>query len=116
MGSDWGRVGTLVAVERARRGHRSLSAFAAATGLSRTTVDAIEHGRKTSYSPTTIATVEHALGWAHGSITRILQGLEPRPVEDPDLAALMDAWPWLSAGSRRMLRILAVEAMRANEG
>lgn len=105
---DWARLGARVAAERARQGH-SAASFAAAAGLSSTTVDSIEHHRKQSYDPGTIALLEQALGWQTGSVTRILSGLEPKPVEDPDLAAVINAWPRLSPGARRMLRILATE-------
>ena len=101
---------------RLRQGHRSLAAFAAATGLSRTTLDSIEHGRKQSYDPATLSTLEAALGWRTGSVDRVLSGLEPQQVEDPDLTAVTNAWPKLSAGSRRMLAILAIEAARTREG
>lgn len=103
----------MVTAERVRRGHRTLNAFARASGLSRSTLDSIEAARKTSYSPVTVATLEHALGWQAGSVARVLNGLAPVPDGDPDLTALLDAWPRLSAGSRRMLRMLAVEAARA---
>lgn len=116
MSSDWERLGSLVTAERVRRGHRSLAAFAAASGLSTSTIDSIEHGRKRSYEPTTLATLEFILGWKAGSIERILGGLDPLPEDDPDLRALIDAWPKLSPGSRRMLRILAVEGGRAEHG
>ncbi len=112
MSSDWKRLGALVTAERVRRGHRTLNAFARASGLSRTTLDSIEAARKTGYSPVTIATLEHVLGWQAGSVVRVLKGLTPLPEEDPDLAALLDAWPRLSPGSRRMLRMFAVEAAR----
>jgi len=106
----------MVTAGRLRQGHRSLAAFAAATGLSRTTLDSLEHGRKASYDPATLAVLEGALGWQAGSVDRVLSGLDPQPVEDPDMAAVTNAWPRLSAGSRRMLAILAVEAARTREG
>lgn len=98
--------------ERVRRGHHTLNAFARASGLSRTTLDSIEWGRKDGYNPTTIATLEHALGWKSGSVDRVLRGLDPLPDGDPDLTVLMDVWPRLSPGSRRILRMLATEAAR----
>lgn len=116
MAERWERLGRLVTTARLHQGHRSLAAFAAATGLSRTTLDSIEHGRKTSYDPATLATLEGALGWRAGSVERVLAGLEPQPVEDPDLDAVTSAWPRLSAGSRKMLAILATEAARTREG
>lgn len=99
--------------ERVRRGHHTLSEFARHSGLSRTTLDSIENARKNGYSPSTLGALEHALGWRMGSVDRVLRGLAPEPVEDADLTALVDAWPRLSAGSRRILRMLAVEAARA---
>jgi hypothetical protein len=106
----------MVTAGRLRQGHRSIAAFAAATGLSRTTLDSIEHARKYAYDPATLATLEGALGWQAGSVERVLAGLDPQPVEDPDLAAVTNAWPRLSSGSRRMLAILATEAARTREG
>ena len=116
MAVRWERLGRLVAAGRLRQGHRSLAAFAAATGLSRTTLDSLEHARKTSYDPATLAVLEGALGWRAGSVERVLAGLDPQLVEDPDLTAVTNAWPRLSAGSRRMLAILATEAARTREG
>lgn len=113
VSSDWKRLGAVVTAERVRRGHHTLSEFARQSGLSRSTLDSIEWGRKSSYSPTTLAALEHALGWRQGSVERVLGGLDPLPETDPDLTALIDAWPRLSPGSRRMLRLLAVEAARA---
>lgn len=98
--------------ERVRRGHHTLSEFARHSGLSRTTLDSIENARKSRYNPATLATLEHVLGWRAGSVDRVLRGLEPQMDEDADLTALVDAWPRLSPGSRRMLRMLAVEAAR----
>jgi len=113
--TNWERLGKRVTSERARRGYRSLAAFAAAAGLSTSTVDSIEHGRKSGYDPNTIAALEHALGWRTGSVDRVLSGREPQPDEDPDLTAIRELWPRLSPGSRRMLRILAIEAARAED-
>lgn len=116
MADRWERLGHLVTAGRLRQGHRSLASFAAASGLSRTTLDSIEHARKTSYDPATLATLEGALGWRAGSVARVVAGMDPQPVEDPDLTAVVNAWPRLSAGSKRMLAILATEAARTREG
>lgn len=113
--SPWERLGSVVTSERVRRGYRSLASFAAAAGLSTSTLDSIEHGRKSSYDPTTIAALERVLGWRSGSVYRVIQGLDPLPDGDPDLTAIIDAWPRLSSGSKRILRILAMEAARAEE-
>lgn len=114
MSSDWKRLGAAVTAERVRRGHHTLSEFARQSGLSRTTLDSIENGRKSRYSPSTLAALEHVLGWRHGSVDRVLRGLDPELDEDADLSALIDAWARLSPGSRRMLRMLAVEAARVD--
>lgn len=115
MSSSWERLGVEIAAARVRRGYTTRGAFASATGLSTTTLDKIEHGRRTSYGPATIATIEHALGWQNGSIDRVLRGLKPQLDEDQDLTALLDVWPRLSAGSRRLLRLYAAEAARADQ-
>jgi len=111
--TKWERLGRRVTSERARRGYRSLAAFAQAAGLSTSTVDSIEHWRRQGYDPNTLAKLEHALGWRSGSVARVLNGLEPLPDEDPDFTAIRELWPRLPPGSRRMLRILAIEAARA---
>jgi len=46
-------------------------------------------------------------------VDRVLRGLGPEPEDDADLRALIDAWPRLSPGSRRMLALLAIEAAKA---
>jgi len=113
MNPGWERVAARVTADRVRRGYRSLAEFAKAAGLSTSTVDSIEHHRKGQYDPATLAAVEHALGWAPGSVERVRKGLGPVYDGDPDLTALIDVWPKLSPGSRRMLRLLAQEAARA---
>lgn len=104
----------MVTAQRVRLGHRTLVGFARSAGLSKTTVDSIESARATSYAPATLAALEDALGWQVGSVERVLKGLEPHLDEDPDLTAVIDAWPRLSPGSRRMLQILATEAARVD--
>jgi len=111
MDAGWQRVAVKVDSERARRGF-SLVGFARAAGLGKSTVDNIVHNRKTSYDPPTLAAVERTLGWQSGSIDRIKRGLEPEYDGDPELRAILDAWPQLSPGARRMLWRLATEAAR----
>ncbi len=113
MDPGWERVAAAVTADRVRRGFRSLAEFAAAAGLSTSTVDSIEHARKTRYDPATLAAVEHTLGWTPGSVERVRKGLGPIYDGDPDLTALIDVWHKLSPGSRRILRLLAQEAARA---
>lgn len=116
MGSgQWERLGAKVTAERVRRGYRSISAFAEASGLSSSTLDNLENHRKSSYTPSTLNVLEHALGWRAGSVDLVLGGGEPVLEEDPDLAAIIDMWPRLSAGTRRTLRILAIEAARVED-
>lgn len=112
MANGWDRLAAQVRAERTRRGYRRIGEFAEASGLSTTTLDAIEHARKTSYDPGTLATLEHALGWQPGSVERVLRGSEPEIEADPDLRAVLEAWPRLGSQARRLLRILAVEASR----
>lgn len=110
--SGWERVAARVDSERVRQGHRSLAAFARAAGLGKSTVDNLVHARKTSYDPMTLGAVEAVLGWQPGSVERVRRGLEPRYDTDPELAAVIDAWPKIPAGTRRMIRLLAQEAAR----
>jgi len=105
---DWHRLARLVTRQRATLGY-SIAQLSATSGLSTSTLDSIEHARKTSYDPATLSVLERALRWRSGSVDRVLRGLEPLPIEDPDLEAIIAAWPKLSRGARRMLRILATE-------
>lgn len=108
----WDQLAARVTAQRATLGY-SIAQLAAISGLSTSTLDNIEHSRKSSYDPPTLAALERALRWRDGSIARILNGLEPQAQQDPDLDAIIAAWPKLSVGARRMLRILATEGARA---
>lgn len=108
----WSNLAEHVTTQRANLGY-SIAQLSAVSGLSTSTLDSIEHNRKSNYDPATLATLERSLRWATGSVERALKGLDPIPLRDPDLDAIMAAWPKLSAGARRMLRILAVEGARA---
>lgn len=110
--NGWDMLAERVTAQRAYLGY-SIAQLAAVSGLSTSTVDSLEHARKSSYDPATLAALERALRWKLGSVERVLKGLEPQAISDPDLDALIAAWPKLSPGSRRMLRILAVEGARA---
>lgn len=108
----WDQLAAHVTTQRAHLGY-SIAQLSGISGLSTSTLDNIEHNRKVSYDPATLSALEWALRWRPGSIQRILNDLEPQPMQDPDLDALIAAWPKLSPGARRMLRILAVEGARA---
>lgn len=112
VSSDWERLGKQVRAERRRR-KLNMAALSAVSGLGTSTLDNIEHGRKTSYDPATLSALEDALGWRIGSVERVLRGLDPLPVDDPDLRVVLDAWPHLPAAARRMLAIQAAEGARA---
>lgn len=107
----WDQLAAQVTTQRAYLGY-SIAQLSAVSGLSTSTLDNIEHNRKNAYDPATLSALERALRWRPGSIQRVLNGLEPQALQDPDLDALIAAWPKLSPGSRRMLRILAVEGAR----
>jgi transcriptional regulator with XRE-family HTH domain len=109
---EWKRLGQIVRAERVRLGYHSVANFAKAAGLSSTTVDNIENARKTSYRPDSVGALELALGWRSGSVELVLAGQDPEAEADADLAVIVAAWPRLSPGARRMLRILATEGAR----
>lgn len=108
----WDHLAEQVVTQRAYLGY-SIAQLAVISGLSTSTLDSVEHNRKSSYDPATLAVLERALRWRPGSVERVLKGFEPQPLQDPDLDAVIAAWPRLSPGARRMLRILAVEGARA---
>ena len=110
--NGWGRLAELVTARRAYLGY-SIAQLAAVSRLSTSTVDSLEHNRKSSYDPATLAALERALRWTPGSVERAIRGLEPELQTDPDLDALLAAWPKLSPSARRILRILATDGYRA---
>lgn len=104
---SWTRLGETVRAERARLGYRTLADLAARTGLGVRTLSDLERGARSTYSAETLATVESVLGWAPGSVRRILDGGRPIREQDDDLTALLAAWPHLDARGRRALRAVA---------
>jgi transcriptional regulator with XRE-family HTH domain len=110
---SWREVGE--SVRRARGARRQTQAdFAHEIGLSVRLVGALESGETRSYEPATIDRVEAALGWAHGSVQRVVEGGRPVIEADPYLARVRDAWPRLPPEFRRMLAELAGYGARAD--
>lgn len=103
----WSRLGAAVRAERARLGYRTLADLAARTGLGVRTLSDLERGARDNYSAETLSAVEAVLGWAPGSVQRILDGGDPTREQDDDLAAVLAAWPQLDARARRALRAVA---------
>lgn len=78
---DWERLGRHVIDRRVNIGLRTREALAAKSGLSTRLLGDIEKGRRTSYSPGTLAVIEQALHWVSGSAKAILEGGEPGYVD-----------------------------------
>ena len=78
--ADWHRLGQLVTARRVALGYRRREDLTTAfDGVSQRTLGDIETARKAGYHRNTLATLEHALQWAPGSIQAILTGGEPTP-------------------------------------
>lgn len=73
---DWKRLGQRVVARRKQRGLDTRHALAANSGLSYRLLGDLERGAR-QVSEGTLAVVEQALGWAPGSMRRILRGFEP---------------------------------------
>lgn len=86
---------------------RTRAEFAQAAGLSERVIFDLENGRRTNFSPETIAAIESTLGWEAGALERVRQGLEPRRKYDPMLARLSSIWRDLSMTARRHILDLA---------
>lgn len=99
------RLGRRIAAERARR-RWSVGDLARAAHLSPRTVEYLEAGERRRYHVATLTKVETALGWAEGSITRIVEGAQPRPEPDALLAKVRDSWPLLATSERRVIATL----------
>jgi hypothetical protein len=86
---DWRRLGETIMARRVHLGHHSRESFARNSHLSSRILTDLERANRTSYDLSTFARLEQALGWAPGSVTAVLAGGNPKPVEtlppDPDL-------------------------------
>jgi hypothetical protein len=99
--ADWHRLGQLVTSRRIALGHPRREDFTNATpGISLRTLGDIEAARRDSYSRNTIATLEHALRWAPGSVTAILDGGDP--TSQPDKQATS-----IDRGDDALVRVMA---------
>lgn len=97
----------MVRTERIRLGDRTIGDLAHRAGVSPGTVGNVERGARTRYQPETLAAIEAAIGWAPGSVAKVLAGGKPTREQDPDLAALLAAWPRLDPRARHALRAAA---------
>jgi hypothetical protein len=75
---DWERLGEYVVARRMERGFKTRSDLASAAQVSSRLLGDIEKGRRGNFDPTTIASLESALGWETGSVRRIVEGGEPK--------------------------------------
>lgn len=105
---DWARLGREVIRTRARRDIPTAKALADLMGVSPRIVGEIENGRRASYSATTLAKLEHALGWAEGSIDSVLAGRHP--IVELDAPA-----PQPSGGRRRAMVRLPASLYEASD-
>lgn len=76
----WRRVADAVIARRAHRGWTQIDvATKGAFSLDR--VQTIEGAKRTRYRAGTIAALERALEWEHGSVEALLSGGEPTPID-----------------------------------
>lgn len=111
MNSGWQRLGERVAAARGVR-RWSTRDLADAADLSLRTIQAIEAGTSHGFSPVTIGRIEDALGWQPGSVRRIVEGMEPRPSDDPKLERLRQMWDQLTDEQRAVLIAIAETLIR----
>lgn len=104
------RLAREVRSEAARR-YRTTPEFAAAAGLSKSTIEAIYAAKHTDHWPSTRHKIQTALGWTDTSIERILAGGKPELVEDPALARIREIWPLLPARDRRLALAMIEELL-----
>ncbi|HEX5347877.1 MAG TPA: helix-turn-helix transcriptional regulator [Pseudonocardiaceae bacterium] len=102
------RVGQHVRAARARAGYTTLPAFAAAAGVSETTISNLELGVRSNFKDATLWAIEAEIGWPTGEIRRRLDGKRPSGYPE-DLQTLIDLWPHLD----RRVRAGLLAAARA---
>lgn len=117
------RLAEHVVARRVQLGYQRRPAFVEAAGISLRTLGDIENGRRDRYDPATIASIEHALKWATGSVNRILAGDDPIELrtdndktpeaDDPLLLQVMRRDDITDEQKRRIVQILLDEKARA---
>ena len=103
MDAGWVELGRTIRSARGRRWRRRAD-FADYTGLSYTTLGDIERGRRGNFSTETYAAIEDALNWEEGTCMRVARGGKVRPRIDPELQAVIDAWPHLPPVVKAMIK------------
>lgn len=103
----WQRLGEQIRTDRVRLGMRTQPELARRAGLGRRTVSDLERGARANYSPDTLGAVEAALGWAPGTVSRILAGGQVEREGDVDWERLGALWLSLDDRSRRVLMAVA---------
>jgi hypothetical protein len=79
--ADWQRLADRILTRRIELGYAKRPALAEASGrISLRTLSSLETASRTNYDRNTIAALEHALQWAPGSVTAIIDGGEPTPL------------------------------------
>jgi transcriptional regulator with XRE-family HTH domain len=77
----WADLPSLIDARCAELGIRTYRELGERAGISRAILANIMRGRRTSYHPLTIARLELALLWAPGSISDVLSGGRPTPID-----------------------------------
>lgn len=78
---DWRALARAVTDRRVELGHRTLRAFAQASGLSTKTLGEIEGAKRASYDRATLSQIERQLRWPAGTVAAILaEGATAVPV------------------------------------
>lgn len=109
MSSGSRRYGRRVAAARGAK-NWSTGDLARTAGLSKRTIESIEAGSRPS--PATIGKLETALGWRPDSYERIVEGMEPQPVQDAELERLRQMWEQLTDEQRAFIIALAQTLIR----
>lgn len=79
-GVNWTALARAVTARRVELGHDTQKAFAKASEISLRTINDLEVGERDSYSASTLARLERALGWPAGRVEEILAaGTAPLP-------------------------------------
>lgn len=77
---NWTALARAVTARRVELGHDTQKAFAKASQISLRTINDLELGERASYSGSTLARLERALGWPAGRVDEILAaGAAPLP-------------------------------------
>jgi hypothetical protein len=110
VNGEWRRLADYVRSARVARGFASQMALAQAAGVSEGSVRALESGKVYSRMPVVVPAIEQVLGWAPGTMRRLVEGEEPGPIFSGEGTLGVPAGPALTPEQKDKFRELVLRS------